>query len=350
MSKLERDVRDVGGSERKANFDRDGFLHIPQFCSGEECEKMLNHMAELIDSWDPEKTTAPVFMAYKKKGEMANAAEDGTGDYFLDSSNRVHFFLEEGAADKSGKLKVPKERALNKVGHALHVLDEVFREYSFSEKVVNLTRELGWVSPVLPQSMYIFKQPEIGGQVTSHQDSEFLYTTPRPTVLGLWLALQDATLENGCLWARPGSHKEPVRRVFARNPKHFNPEPGEKKKGPQMIFERLDKDKSAPVWGWEGKMPKGWKEDGKGLYEVGFEPLPCRAGDLVVIHGQVDHLSLPNYSQKPRQTYQLHLIEGPKAGITWSEKNWLQYPNRAPFPDLVPLRQPAVAGAGSSRL
>ena len=47
------------------------------------------------------------------------------------------------------------------------------------------------------------QQPKIGGEVAVHQDSTFLYTDP-PTVVGLWLALEDATKENGCLWHLPG--------------------------------------------------------------------------------------------------------------------------------------------------
>ena len=52
--------------------------------------------------------------------------------------------------------------------------------------------------------------------MTSHQDGTFLYTRPRQTVVGLWLALHDAHTGNGCLWARPGSHREPLRRRFVR--------------------------------------------------------------------------------------------------------------------------------------
>ena len=51
-----------------------------------------------------------------------------------------------------------------------------------------------------------FQQPGIGGEVVPHQDNSFLYTEPT-TCTGLWLALEDATLINGCLWAIPGSHK-----------------------------------------------------------------------------------------------------------------------------------------------
>ena len=61
------------------------------------------------------------------------------------------------------------------------------------------------------QSMYIFKQGRIGGEVTAHQDATYLFTAPHQTCLGLWLALDDATLDNGCLWARKGSHREPIR-------------------------------------------------------------------------------------------------------------------------------------------
>jgi len=50
--------------------------------------------------------------------------------------------------------------------------------------------------------MYIFKQPNIGGEVTCHQDSTFIYNDP-VAIAGLWFALEDATLENGCLWLFP---------------------------------------------------------------------------------------------------------------------------------------------------
>lgn len=53
---------------------------------------------------------------------------------------------------------------------------------------------------------FLFQQPGIGGEVVPHQDNSFLYTEPT-TCTGLWLALEDATILNGCIWAIPGSHK-----------------------------------------------------------------------------------------------------------------------------------------------
>lgn len=126
--------------------------------------------------------------------------------YFLGSAGGIGCFFEEGAFDEQGNQIRPKSLAINKIGHAMHDLDPIFHAWSYSEKVKALSRSLGFKRPLPAQSMYIFKQPGIGGEVVPHQDSTFLYTTP-PSVVGYWLALEDATKTNGCLWAIPGSHK-----------------------------------------------------------------------------------------------------------------------------------------------
>jgi len=249
----------------------------------------------------------------------------------------VHFFTEPGATEEDGSLKagISKERALNKVGHGLHKDRAVFEQYSTSDRLCGLVRELGWNEPVVPQSMYIFKQPMIGGEVTSHQDSTFLYTTPRQTCLGLWLALHPATLENGCLWVRPGSHKEAVRRVFARKQRYEGHE-GESLNG-EMTFETLDSSQREHTW--EGKLPEGsLPPPSEGLFGAGFLPVEVEQGDLVLFPGQLDHLSLPNYSDQPRHTFQLHLVEGPSQGVEWSSRNWLQYTDKEAFPKVAARR------------
>eukprot|EP00434_Breviolum_minutum_P010261 symbB.v1.2.009055.t1/scaffold569.1/size186053/24 len=249
----------VSSESRCQEFQEKGFLHLKGFISMDECEIMKKRMKELVDGWDPEHETPAAFTTdSKQQTEM-----QGKSDYFLDSADRIHFFIEKSAADKDGKLKAgqTKFESLNKVGHGLHVLDPI----------AELVEELGWKDPVLPQSMYIFKQPLVGGEVTSHQDSSFLYTTPRPTCLGLWLALDKATTENGCLWARPGSHKEPVRRIFVRNPEHFD---NGNKDATQLVFEALDEGKD-PAWQWEGKMPEGHEPPSGGLGVRHIEILSC---------------------------------------------------------------------------
>lgn len=59
---------------------------------------------------------------------------------------------------------MPKSESLSKVGHALHWLHPVFKEISFSKKVQDLCNVLRMEAPVLLQSMYIYKNPQIGGE------------------------------------------------------------------------------------------------------------------------------------------------------------------------------------------
>jgi len=77
-------------------------------------------------------------------------------------------------------------------------ISSVFFNFSHREELNNIALSIGISSPKLLQSMYIFKQPQIGGEVVCHQDSTFLYTKPESAV-GFWVALEDATIENGCL-------------------------------------------------------------------------------------------------------------------------------------------------------
>jgi phytanoyl-CoA hydroxylase len=314
-------VREKQRDEWKANFERDGYLVVKDFASLQECEEMRTRMRTLIDEWDGE-----CKCSFTTTDSQVQDGGQGKSDYFFSSGDKVRFFLEADAVDPdTGGLRdgVAKHTSLNKVGHGLHVRDRVFQTYSNSPKVAELVSALGWVDPVLPQSMYIFKNPGIGGEVTSHQDSTFLFTTPRQTCLGLWLALHDATMDNGCLWARPGSHKEPVRRHMARK---TNADGSALLEPPETVFETQP-------------LATGCPHEGQSLIsrdprELGFVPVPIKAGDLFVIHGQVDHMSLPNTSASPRETFQLHLVEGPSQGVEWSPRNWLQYDGGRAFPRL----------------
>lgn len=58
------------------------------------------------------------------------------------------------------------------------------------------------------QSQFIFKNPGAWGQPW-HQDSHYFPYDKQPHV-GVWLALTEATLANGCLAVVPGSHKQPT--------------------------------------------------------------------------------------------------------------------------------------------
>jgi len=150
--------------------------------------------------------------------------------------------------------------------------------------------------------MVICKQPEIGGAVPPHQDSTFLYTDP-PSAVGFWYALEDATVENGCLSFLPGSHKRAkIEKRFVR-----------KKEGCGTEF--VDNEGA--------KFPVG-EEFQEGEVEGEYKLGEVKAGTLVLIHGNLLHKSEKNVSKKGRIIYTFHVIEG--ADAKYDERNWLQPP------------------------
>jgi phytanoyl-CoA hydroxylase len=56
------------------------------------------------------------------------------------------------------------KQIFNKIGHALHALNPVFKEISFDANVKDVFKSLNYKKPIVCQSMYIFKQPFIGGE------------------------------------------------------------------------------------------------------------------------------------------------------------------------------------------
>ena len=179
------------------DYDRDGFLILENFVEGEACNRLRTRAEEWVREFEPAGVTS-IFSTH----EQTRTSDD----YFLESGDKISFFFEENAFLPDGSLRQSKERSINKIGHALHDLDPVFDRFSRTPEIKQLVTDLGIEQPLLLQSMYIFKQPMIGGEVTCNQDATFLYTEPL-RLIGLWFALEDATLENGCLWAIRGGHK-----------------------------------------------------------------------------------------------------------------------------------------------
>lgn len=161
-----------------ASYGRDGFLVVPEFLSPADCDVLQARAAALVAGVDP----GPARTIFSTRDQRY--ARDR---YFLDSGGAVRSFFEEEVPDH-----------LNKMGHALHDLDPLFDRISRQPRVEALAHEIGREEPLLLQSMYIFKNPGIGGEVGWHQDATCLHTTPI-TVTGFWFALDDADRDNGGL-------------------------------------------------------------------------------------------------------------------------------------------------------
>ena len=141
-------------------FEENGYLVVPDFWSNEVCEELRKqialHVAEFVAS---EEQIRSVFTTDDQSRK--------SDQYFLESGNKIRYFMEERAFEERdpSKLRQAIELSINKIGHALHVRDPIFRKYSLSSRLVQMLKSLGYQDPLIPQSMYIFKQPSIGGEV-----------------------------------------------------------------------------------------------------------------------------------------------------------------------------------------
>lgn len=261
-----------------AAYRRDGFLVVRGFADPAACDRLVQRSYELIDAFDP--STVSVFTTDEQTRT--------TDDYFLGSGDTIRCFFEAEAFSADGRLAVPKRQAINKIGHALHDLDPVFAPFSRDPRLKAISRQIGLEDTRLLQSMVILKPPGIGGEVSAHQDATFLYTDP-VTVTGFWFALEDATVENGCMWGLPGGHRLGLKRRFRRS-------------GDGVVFDELD----------PSPLP---------LPPEGYVPLEAPRGTLVLLDGLLPHWSAANRSTRSRVAYSLHVID---AAAHYPADNWLR--------------------------
>ncbi len=262
-------------TEQRAAYDRDGFLVLPDLVPTPDCAALVVRAAQIA-------AQAPA-----ERSVFTTTEQDRVSDErFLASGPRITCFTE------------PDGVTLAKIGHALHDLDPLFAELSHRPVLAEVLADVGLADPLLLQSMYLCKAALSGGEVGNHQDATFLWTDP-VTVTGLWLALEDATVDNGCLWALPGGHRTvPLAQRFRRL--------GGDADGTE--FEDLAGD---PVR----------------VTSEGWVPLEARAGTVVVLHGLLPHRSSPNTSPHSRNAYSLHVVE---AAARYPADNWLQRPAELP--------------------
>jgi phytanoyl-CoA hydroxylase len=268
---------------QQAAYSRDGFLVLPGFMDAARCLALRERALLLARENLPPPGQATVFTA---DGGARHAAER----YFLTSGEAIRCFFEKDAFDGEGRLRGEPHLSLNKLGHAMHDLDPVFDAFSRGPELAAVAEDIGIAEPRLLQSMYIFKQPRIGGEVVCHTDHTYLWTEP-PSVVGFWFAIDDATTGNGCMWALPGGHRLPVK---ARS--------------------RLNAARTATELVVIDPVP--YPPDG-------LVPLPATRGTLILLHGALPHLSGPNRSDKPRHAYTVHAID---AAARYLDDNWLQRP------------------------
>ncbi|MDG2112927.1 MAG: phytanoyl-CoA dioxygenase family protein [Actinomycetota bacterium] len=223
------------------DWHRDGFFHIRGFSPQSMCDAML-----------------------ERSIEMAREA-DGSG-----TAGAAIIHPENNLAD-SVAISARAEKRVSKI-FKIH-RDSVFHDFATDPRIVGITRELLGTATDCFLSQFIFKSPGAWGQPW-HQDS-YYFPFDRAPQIGMWLAVTEATLDNGCLHVVPGSHREPVH-------EHLRDlRPGAN----QGYVEILDHDMSGSV------------------------PVLMSPGDLLVFHSHLMHRSTDNTSDGIRAAMVYHYAE-----------------------------------------
>ena len=257
-----------------------GFLVLENAIPEFELARLKSAALQIVDEFDID-THRTVFSTRDR--------DSGRDDYFFESSQNIHCFLEEDALDENGTLLKPTRLAINKIGHAMHDLNPVFRDFCHQPLFGAALRGIGYQRPLLWQTMYIFKQPHIGGEVRWHQDASYLISES-PGVTGVWVAIEDATNNNGCLWVQPGGHHSPLREVYQVD-------------WTGRVGTLTDLDKTP------------WPSSDQAI------AVEVKAGSVVIFHDHMPHYSSQNLSSQSRHAFTLHVAE---QGANWSKRNWLQ--------------------------
>ena len=193
---------------------------------------------------------------------------------------------EELLAARGGTEGISRAGEITFTGH-LAENDPEIRAFVSRPEFVAIATELLGPDVDLYWNQSVFKQPEGTRQFPWHQDDGYAPVTPSP-YLTLWLALNDATPENGCISVLPGSHAQGLA------PHHDSPLG-------LVCHDADDPDQGVLV--------------------------PVKAGSMAVFHSLTMHKSGANVSSGPRKAY---VIQYAHAGLRRADTGEV-------IPDLIPI-------------
>jgi phytanoyl-CoA hydroxylase len=178
---------------------------------------------------------------------------------------------EEAIRQQGGTQGISRAEEITFTSH-LAENDEGIKAFCQRPEFVAITTALLGNDIDLYWNQSVFKMPEGEKQFPWHQDDGYTPVTPSP-YLTLWLALNDATIENGCVSVLPGSHRKGL-----------------------VPHERT------PI----GLACHSLDDPDQGV------PVPVKAGSMAVFYSLTMHKSGVNRSKGPRKAY---IIQYSKAGL-----------------------------------
>ena len=229
-------------------FHRHGYLVINDAFSPTEVEAALAGMTHLMDG------KCPDFRAIQFEPKLVKQKDELEGQERRNAIRKIFNFVDHE----------PRLNAMATHSGLLGVLEQIVDD-----------------TPELFQDMALLKPPRCGSEKPWHQDCAYFNLPEGTTVVGVWVALDEATPENGCLHIIPGSHIE----------------------GPMIHFKRRD-----------------WQICDTDVPVARDTMVPLKPGGCLFWHGLTHHGSPVNQSDQGRRALQFHYKPASAGEITTQDR------------------------------
>ncbi len=225
---------DAIGDAERTRFFEDGFLVVDDAFDAGEVQSALDGMLDLIDG---------------RVAGYRGIQYEGKARAFVDT--------------------LPRDQKQDTVRKLWRFVDYDQRLQAISEHpaMLAVVRRLMGDLPVLFQDQALLKPPLIGREKPWHQDNAYFNVPPQTPIVGVWIALDEATPENGCMFVIPGSHRA----------------------GPVVHFKRRD-----------------WQICDTDVATDRSIAVPLKPGGCLLFHGLLHHGTPPTQSQRRRRALQFH--------------------------------------------
>jgi phytanoyl-CoA hydroxylase len=188
-------------SDQIDRFRTDGYIAFPQFlCTSEvaEARSALSEMAQRFHR-----------AAVEGKCDYRPAKPGGTGNYdgaHIHFADRKAFLAFEPGIDPLSMTSAEAEAVVRNV-YAFTEEAPIFGRLVAHQKIQGVCARLLGEQVTDFASMALSKPARIGGEKPWHQDNAYFKWVPLELVIGCWIALDDAGVENGCMHVLPGEHR-----------------------------------------------------------------------------------------------------------------------------------------------
>jgi phytanoyl-CoA hydroxylase len=231
-------------AEQLASYEKNGFLVVENLVTGSTLQRVRDAITEICE-------------------DAATRGKSRIGDVQTEPDSA------SGAATATATAPAAaKRRALRKL-NGLVPGDDFFKSVVSAPRILDIAAELsGGAEQIMLYSDQVFLKPAFeGSEKPLHQDNSYFRVTPHSHGVTCWLAVDDATEENGCMRYIPGSHKLGLIPHKQLTPAHLTPE-------------------------------------GSGFGEE--VPVPVKAGSAIFHHLLCLHSSKANTSPHSRRAWALH--------------------------------------------